>query len=503
MLLEDAAERPTSFPGVNARPPLNALFSFPAVVALLLMLLMLFTVRGRFNDPDLWWHLKTGEIISRTHHIPRTDTFSFTTNNHAYIPHEWLSQLTMFAAYDSGGYTGLMLWFCTVALFMIGTSYVLCTVYSGNPKVALLGGILVWFFSTIGLSLRPQLLGYVLLSLELLILHLGRSRDCRWFLALPFLFILWVNCHGSFFFGLILLAVTLFCSLRDLRLGMLVCHGYERKRRNVLALASVLSLACLFLNPIGLKQVLYPMDTLFHQTEQMKAVSEWQSTHFDDPRGLALLSVASLILLVPLARRIELEVNELLLVSFGFGLAVLHQRMLFVFGLIAAPVLCRLLATAWDSYQPERDHPVLNAIIISSGLLIGFAAFPSSRELQDQVAKGNPVRAVDFVNRSGLHGNMLNEYVYGGYLIWAAPQHKVFVDGRGDVFEWTGVLRDYAQWANLKSDPNELLDKYHINFCVLARDSPMSRVLPLLAGWEKVYLDESSNIFARSGTLKR
>ena len=72
---------------------------------------------------------------------------------------------------------------------------------------------------------------------------------------------------------------------------------------------------------------------------------------------------------------------------------------------------------------------------------------------------------------------MLNDYIFGGYLIWAAPEYKVFVDGRADVFEWTGVLADYKKWLFLESDPHELLDKYHIDFCLLLRDAPMSRVI--------------------------
>ena len=40
---------------------------------------------SRFDDPDMWWHLKTGEIIWTTHHIPTTDIFSYTTNHHACI----------------------------------------------------------------------------------------------------------------------------------------------------------------------------------------------------------------------------------------------------------------------------------------------------------------------------------------------------------------------------------------------------------------------------------
>jgi hypothetical protein len=105
---------------------------------------------------------------------------------------------------------------------------------------------------------------------------------------------------------------------------------------------------------------------------------------------------------------------------------------------------------------------------------------------------------VDFINRSGLSGNMLNQYVYGGYLIWAAPRHKVFVDGRGDVFEWTGVLEEYGKWVTLQADPNILLNKYQIHFCLLPADAPMSNVLPLLPGWTKVYSDEMAVIWAKS-----
>ena len=93
---------------------------------------------------------------------------------------------------------------------------------------------------------------------------------------------------------------------------------------------------------------------------------------------------------------------------------------------------------------------------------------------------------------------MLNDYTYGGYLIWAAPEHPVFVDGRSDVFEWTGVLAEFGRWAMLQSDPNTLLDKYNISFCVLARTSPMAHVLPLLPNWKTIYSDNMSTIFLRT-----
>src|SRR5438270_6893135 len=181
--------------------PFRAIFSFPVLLATLLIVLTVFTARSRFNDPDMWWHLKTGEIIWNTHSIPTVDVFSYTTHNHPYTPHEWLSQVTIYGAYKLAGYSGLMCWLCILGSLLLIGSYALCSLYSGNAKVAFLGALATWLFATVGLSIRPQMIGYLLLVCELLIIHLGRTRNARWFLALPPLFALWVNCHASFFLG--------------------------------------------------------------------------------------------------------------------------------------------------------------------------------------------------------------------------------------------------------------------------------------------------------------
>ena len=103
------------------------------MLASLLVPLAVFTVRGRLNDLDMWWHLKTGEIIWTTHTIPTTDLFSYTTNHHAWIPHEWLAQLLIYGAYRWGGYSGLMLWLCFLAALLPVAGYILLSLYSGNP----------------------------------------------------------------------------------------------------------------------------------------------------------------------------------------------------------------------------------------------------------------------------------------------------------------------------------------------------------------------------------
>jgi hypothetical protein len=170
--------------------------------------------------------------------------------------------------------------------------------------------------------------------------------------------------------------------------------------------------------------------------------------------------------------------------------------MLFVFGVLTAPILCRLLADTWDRYEPGRELIVPNAFLIALAAVAVTFGFPSPRNLAQQVSKSNPVKAVAFIKHSGISGRMLNEYLYGGYLIWAAPERRVFVDGRADVYEPAGVLRDYAAFMSLNADPKSILDKYRIRLCLLAHDNPISRVLTLI-GWKKVYSDKQSIVFAR------
>jgi hypothetical protein len=479
---------------------LQRVFSFPVMLAGLLAVLAVLTVRSRFDDPDMWWHLKMGEVIWTTHTIPTTDVFSYTTNHHAYVAHEWLSQLLIYGAYRFDGYPGLMLWLCFFTSALLIAGYCLCSLCSGNAKIGFLGALTIWLFATSGFAVRPQMVGYLLLVVELLLLHLGRTRNPRWFLAMPPLFAIWVNCHGSFFFGIIVAVIFLFSSFFNFQAGSLSAPRWDPHYRRMLALAILLSVAAMFLNPIGVKQILYPLDAMLHLPSNLSQVSEWQPLQLGEARGFALLGILGCIFLLVIVRRTELLWHELLMLVLGTWLAGGHRRMVFVFGILAAPVLSRLLSTSWDAYNAEQDRPLPNAVFLAASLWIAFLAFPSHENLTRQVGENSPVKAVEFMKTHHLSGPMLNEYGYGGYLIWAAPEHPVFIDGRGDIFEQTGVFTEFGSWATLQSDPKQLLDKYKINFCLLARRSPMVVVLPLLDDWTAIYSDNNSVIFMRIPT---
>ena len=214
-------------------------------------------------------------------------------------------------------------------------------------------------------------------------------------------------------------------------------------------------------------------------------------------RGIALLVVLLCIFLLVAVRRSELFLEEFQLLAIGTWMALTHGRMLFIFGILAAPVLSRMLSTFWVDYRAEQDRIWPNATIMGASLLAICLAFPHIQSLEKQMRIASPVKAVEFLKANHLAGPMLNDYTYGGYLIWAAPEYPVFIDGRADIFEWTGVFGEYMNWSTLQSDPNLLLKKYKINYCLLTPQSEMAHVLPLLPDWKNVYSDSNSVIFAR------
>ncbi len=476
---------------------LRRLFSFPAMLAGVLMVLAVLTVRSRFDDPDLWWNLKTGEVIWTTHTIPVYDLFSYTTNHHAWIPHEWLAQVGIYAAYKWGGYSGLMFLLCLLTSILLLAGYALCSLYSGNAKVGFMGALVVWLFSTVGLAIRAQMIGYIFLVVLLLIIQLGRKRNSGWFFCLPVLFAVWVNCHASFILGLIVGTVYWATSLLTFRAGSLVSPRWDYYCRRNLGYSLLFSVGALFLNPGGIKQILYPLETLLNMPLLMGNVAEYAPLRMSEPRGVALMALLLASFLLVMTRRSRMYWDEAILLVLATWMAVSHMRMLFVFGILAAPILSRQFSNLWDGYDEQGDRPGLNAAMIAVALLVVYFAFPSRENLQAQVAATSPVRAVEFIKANHLSGPMLNDHAFGGYLIWAAPEHPVFLDGRTDVFEWTGVFGEFGNWATLRSDPDTLLKKYGIGFCLLNPESPMVRVLPLLPDWKVVYSDSNSVILAR------
>jgi hypothetical protein len=471
----------------------RTLLSFPVLLACGLAVITVLTVSKRFDDPDLWFHLRLGQVIWTTHSIPSTDIFSFTAQGHAWTAHEWLAELGIYAVYRLGGFPGLMIGFASLASILFALVYFLCYRRCTSALVAFLGGVCAGFFSTGGMAIRPLLLGHLFLIVELILLELA-PRSRRWLWMIPPLFGVWVNCHGSYFFGIGVLLVYWVCTFAKGNWGLVVAGEQYNRDRETLGWVLVLSLAALCVNPVGIRLLLYPLNVAFHQSASLNSINEWLPPDMHSARGAGMIVVVVGILLITILRQSKLQLRDLLVLAAACALTMQHVRMFFVFGIVVGPILAQVLAPLLGQDQ-RRDHPIANGFFLCAFAAAIVWGFPSSADVQRQIAKNSPAGAVDYIRRAGLSGPMLNEYVFGDYLIWALPEEKDFIDGRGDVFDWIGVLAEYGRWATLQEDPTILLEKYKIRFCLISKDAPMTHVLPYLPGWRKVYSDNVSAIF--------
>jgi hypothetical protein len=324
--------------------------------------------------------------------------------------------------------------------------------------------------------------------------HFRETGKDLW--ILPPLFCLWINLHGSWVFGVVVLVVMIASGLVEGEWGLVVARRWSPVELKKLLLALAASLAALFVNPFGYRLVLYPFDLLFRQPSNMKHIEEWQSVDFSTGNGKLALMMIFVLLAAALFSRRRWRLDELILMAFALWAALSHWRFLFFAGLIAVPILAPRL-NLFPPYDRKLDKPWLNAGIMAAvvGSLIFF--FPSTAELQHQVSDKYPIGALAFMQQRHLGGRIFNNYLWGGYMEWNAPQLKPFIDGRADIFIYNQSFDDYVH-ATMIQKSFEILDKYRIDYALLEPDQPLSYLLQHSPSWKTIYSDRVAVLFERT-----
>jgi hypothetical protein len=141
---------------------------------------------------------------------------------------------------------------------------------------------------------------------------------------------------------------------------------------------------------------------------------------------------------------------------------------------------------------------VVNTVVILL-LIAGVVHYwPRQSQLQTLVADQYPAEAVSYLQAHGPAEPMLNFYLWGGYLNWRDPSLKIFIDSRVDIFEYSGVLKDYLDILAL-NEPDVLLKKYGIRYVLFPRGEPLMYALQHDPNWRELYSDRLSVVMERTG----
>jgi hypothetical protein len=479
-------------------------FSFPVLMGTVLVATNFAIEKSLRMDPDTWWHIKYGESILNTGHWPTADTWSFTAHGMTSIAYEWGGEVLTALAYRHGGLRGLDILLIVLTSIFVLLLYYFAWLRSHNSEAAFIGTILLLPVAAMSFTLRPQLLGYCFLLITLICLERFRQghRNALW--VLPPVFLLWVNIHGSFVLGFLVMGLYWASGLAEFSWGGLHTQRSTVNDRIRLELTALICIVVLPVTPYGTRLAMVPFTYAFSLPGTMTHIQEWQPMNFAFWEAKVLLILLLAFIIAQICFRLRYRLEELALFLFVAYLTFLHSRFAIIYAIVFAPLAAAILTRWMPAYNPKLEKYAINAVLILGALGAFVWYMPSQATLQEHIASEYPVQAVRYLRNHSLPSRMFNEYAFGGYLVWArAPGHKVFIDGRSDVYEEAGVLSAYMDVVNIKPDALAVLQSYQINSCLIPQNSPLATLLAANPNWRRIYKDKLSVIFVREQTDTR
>jgi hypothetical protein len=449
------------------------------------------------SDPDTHWHVTVGNWILAHGRVPDIDSYSFTFQGQPWIAKEWLSQVLLAGAYDIGGWGGVVV--LGAAGFAVSFTILLRLLlrYIKPLPALMFAGAAVVFMAPHFLA-RPHALAFpfMLWWVAGLVRAVEERRAPQPILLLAMLF--WANLHGGFTLGLMLggaFGLEALLGARD---------AAERKATFMawtkFGVAAVL-VACI--TPYGPESILVTL-RIFGLGDALSLIVEWRSPDFQKQplQELVLLVGAYLVL----SRGFKLPLMRLLIVVGLLHLYLRYARNAELLATLVPLAIAPIMARQWPMLAADAEPRGWFAAMARPA---GWAASATGLALAAILALGiarfggvtipessTPAAAVDYARKAGLTGHVLNHYGYGGYLISAGI--PTFIDGRGELYggDFIKLYMDAVFLGGAQS-LEEILDRYHIDWTLLAKNQPANKLLARLPGWHKAYGDDQATIFVR------
>jgi len=467
-----------------------------AFVVILSLGLLAMTARNA-TDPDLWWHLRTGQWIVETGHIPHSDPFSFTRFGRPWVSHEWLTEVTFYELWKHLGFTGLIVFSAILTSIGFMLLYFRCP---GKRHWAAAATAIGAFASAPSWGVRPQMFTFTLASLLLWLVERAEERP-RLLFWIPPLFLLWLNLHAGFALGLAILLAYAVGLLLETAVGSIPWPEASAILLRVLLLL-IAGLALVPLNPSGAELYRYPFDTL-RSPGMRSLIGEWFSPDFHDWLYRPLLLVWLLLLTALACSRAQPRgraIVPLLVTAFAALDAVRHIP---IFVLLAMPIIASALARSLPSALRERTPPALfrpvfnGAVIVLTAVLASVKLAGLAGNQQASEAKHFPQKAVAFLQAGDYPRGVFVYYDWGGYAVWKLyPEYRVFVDGRADLYG-DDLLGQFKTAMLLRTGWQKVLDSWNVEAVLLPPSSALAQGLLLDRSWRAIFSDSEAIILVR------
>jgi hypothetical protein len=469
--------------------------SLPLWVAAVIYALLL-AVGGKLllSDPDVYWHIATAEWIVEHRAFPHVDMFSWTVPGAPWIAKEWLSQLLYAGAHAVAGWGGVVvLAAAAIAAAFALLAHFLLQKLAPLPAITLV--VAGFVLALPHLTARPHALALPLMVAwaGVLVNAVDHRRSPP--LALLPVMTLWANLHGSFTLGLAFVAPLAFEAWWG--------AGDARRETPLRWLSfGALALLAACVTPYGAESILVAWRML-GLGQILTLINEWQPQNFSRIGGFEACLLLGMGFV--LYRGIVLPPLRLAMLLGLLHLALSQSRHVDVLGLLAPLVLAQPLAAQVGSAEERADGRSAPPSGLASRVLVAcLAALTlalSATGLWVPRANISPVGAVAAIKAHNA-GPVLNDYDYGGYLIYAGV--PPFIDGRTDQLYGEAFLVRYYRAVSLSNvgDFVHLLDEYNIGATLLFPTTAAVGLLDRMDGWQRVYADDVAVVHVRRPAVR-
>jgi hypothetical protein len=479
------------------------------VVGAFVVILCVLVRRG--GDPDIFWHLVTGQWMVDHHQVVSRDLFTFTVTGKQWIDPEYTTEIIAYLVYKLGGLTLVSLAFGAVTFVGFVLIWIRVRLENANMVIAAivigiagLGGAAVW-------GPRPQMITFTLTCLEVLWLDRylrGKSRAIYW---LPLVMIAWANLHGGFLFGLVPVGVAAF--VEAVHWVRRVDGDVHKRRTRNLVLVFAGCIVAALVTPNGIHLYSYVIQPQFSSVQQ-NFIAEWQSPNFHvlEERGFEVM-----LLLLPVAfvlRRPSLwDVCLTLVVSYAALSAVRHSAL---FVAAETPLLIWSFSAGWERMAlarrvrewmaPRARDMLASAVAVLVIAVLGTGYFVHSTLSNQARATGAnfPVGAADWLAAHPAVGtHMFDQYGWGGYLIYRFypyPNRRVFSFGEATLLG-NKVMQQVSDVETGNPDWLQIFTEWNIDYVVDVPGAPAVLALEVDPLWTKVYDDGLAVIMVKNSAL--
>jgi hypothetical protein len=454
-------------------------------------------------DVDLWGHVMFGRDIVHSRAIPASDHYAFTSDL-AWVDHEWLTEVAMFAAYAAHPGAGL------VALRVLLIAALLWVVWVDLRRDGLSTRAALTLVTLLALltyprtqHVRPQLFSLVAFAILLTLLKAADRQQRTALVGLPVVVALWANLHGGFVVALVPLALWAGRALFD-------PTRTTRERATTFGLCASAALASA-VNPYGMELWRFLARTVGPERAD---ITEWLPVISAGGAVFIFWGVTAALAVLALRRHTPRPPIERILLVVGLAVASFRVSRLDAFFAIAtflslSPGLAALLARE----RVARDRPVrtirpapavLLLIAVAAAFLITRGG-PSPLTCVDMAsADWLPERAASqFVAEKALRGRMVVYFDWGEYVLWHfAPEIKVSIDGRRETIYSDRHISSHLELYGGTARGLEYLRELDAHYVWVPKSLPVVGKLPAL-GWYELYDGPRSVIFARAAETSR